>query len=155
MSKFHSKLVMEFVESDIVENGVVTVAAGMWLLTEPLIYESDVAQRIITVPRGFPTDLASTPRIPVIYELFGNVAHRAAVTHDYVYKSGRETRLMADAILREACLVTGVPAWRAFGMWVGVRFGGGRFYTKTPASSPVENPAAVPAANEVIENILY
>lgn len=144
MSAFLTKLVMEEVDGNL----------GRWLLVQPLIYQSDIAQRVITVPAGFPTDLASTPRIPVLYELFGNVAHRAAVVHDYLYTSGRESRAVADAVMREACAVTGVAGWRSWGMWVGVRLGGAAFYTPTPAGSPVENASSVPPA-VAIENILY
>ncbi len=130
VSKFLSALRMEYVDGD----------TGQWLLLEPLVYRSDIAKRDITVPAGFPTDLASTPRIPLLYELFGNVAHRAAVVHDYLYTSGRESRAMADAVMREACAATGVPWWRRWGMWAGVRLGGGFHYTATPAGSPV-NPS--------------
>jgi hypothetical protein len=127
MSQFLTRLRMEYAETD----------NGLWILTDPLEYASDIAGRIITVPAGFPTDLASTPRIPVIYELLGNVAVHAAVLHDYLYTSGRESRALADAVMREACAVTGVPWWRRWGLWIGVRIGGGRYYTATPAGSPV------------------
>lgn len=110
---------------------------GRWFLTEPLVYESDAAKRTITVPAGFPTDLASTPRIPLVYEACGNIAAAAAVVHDYLYTSGREPRAVADAVLREAAGVTGVSGWRSWLMWAGVRVGGASHYTSTPAGSPV------------------
>ena len=81
---------------------------GRWYLFAPLIYESDVAGRIITVWAGFPSDLTSTPRIPIIYEACGNIAVRAVVIYDYLYSSGRESRAVADAVLHEAGAVTGV-----------------------------------------------
>jgi hypothetical protein len=109
---------------------------GRWYLFAPLIYESEVAGRVITVPAGFPTDLASTPRIPIIYEACGNIAVRAAVVHDYLYSSGRESRAVADAVLREAAAVTGVSWWQRWAMWAGVRIGGRSHYTKTPAGAP-------------------
>lgn len=109
---------------------------GRWYLFKPLVYESKVAGRVITVPEGFPTDLASTPRIPLIYEAFGNIAVRAAVVHDYLYTSGRESRAVADAVLREAAEATGVSWWKRWGMWVGVRIGGSSRYTRSPAGSP-------------------
>ncbi len=110
---------------------------GKWIVTAPLVYESDVAKRTITVPAGFPTDLASTPRIPFVYEACGNIAAAAAVVHDYLYTSGRESRAIADAVLREAAGVTGVSGWRRWLMWAGVRAGGASHYTDTPATSPV------------------
>lgn len=109
---------------------------GRWYLFAPLVFDSMVARRVITVPAGFPTDLASTPRIPIIYEMLGNIGRRAAVIHDYLYTSGRESRAVADAVLREACIVNGVPAWKSWLMWVGVRVGGGSHYTVSPAGSP-------------------
>lgn len=124
MSKFLSKLVIE-TDDD----------SGRWIVAQPLIYQSDVAGRVITVPQGFPTDLASTPRIPLIYEAFGGVATMAAVVHDYLYTSGRESRAVADAVLREAAGATGVAWWRRWAMYVGVRLGGSRHYI----SKPIDN----------------
>lgn len=124
MSKFLSRLYL--VDADDTDT-------GKWYLFAPLVYESKVAGRTITVPAGFPTDLASTPRIPIIYEACGNIAAKAAVVHDYLYTSGRESRAVADAVLREAAEVTGVSWWRRWGMYLGVRIGGGSRYTSTPA----------------------
>jgi len=136
VSKFLSRLYL--VDADDTDT-------GRWFLFAPLVYESKVAGRIITVPEGFPTDLASTPRIPLIYEACGNIAVRAAVVHDYLYTSGRESRAVADAVLREAAAVTGVSWWRRWVMWAGVRVGGGSHYTATPGGAP-EEPGALPPA---------
>lgn len=130
MSKFLSRLYL--VDADETDT-------GRWFLFAPLVYQSDIAGRTITVPAGFPTDLASTPRIPIIYEACGNIAVRAAVVHDYLYSSGRESRAVADAVLREAAEVTGVSMWRRWAMWAGVRVGGAGHYTRTPAGSPVNS----------------
>ncbi|MGJ9420482.1 DUF1353 domain-containing protein [Massilia sp. CMS3.1] len=104
------------------------VADEKWILLAPLMYESDVAGRVITVPAGFPTDLASVPRLPIVYGLCGGVARRAAVVHDYLYTSGRASRSVADAVFREASAAIGVPAWRRWLMWAGVRVGGSSHY---------------------------
>lgn len=58
---------------------------SVWVLDKPLIYDSDLLGRI-EVPAGFQTDFASVPRLPVIYDLFGDRAHREAVLHDYLYR---------------------------------------------------------------------
>lgn len=142
MSEFLSPLRAEYYPGD----------TGDWVLLEPLVYASDVAGRTITVPAGFTTDFASTPRIPVIYEALGNIGVRAAVVHDYLYTSGRESRSMSDKVFREAAAVTGVSWWQRWAMWAGVRIGGGRRYTRDPGGSPVTDPDAVPAA---IGNVLY
>lgn len=126
MSQYLSKLILEAADED----------GGKWRVVEPFHYDSDVAKRVITVPAGFLTDLASTPRIPIIYELCGNVATKAAVVHDYLYTSGRESRAIADAVLREAAALAGVSWWQRWAMWAGVRIGGSSHYTETPAGSP-------------------
>lgn len=46
----------------------------LYELKNPLIYQSDVAGVVITVPTGFVTDLASIPRLPFIYILLAKVA---------------------------------------------------------------------------------
>jgi hypothetical protein len=103
---------------------------GEFRLTEPLIYESDLTGDTFTVPRGFCTDFASVPRLPLAFMLVGDTANRAAVLHDWLYttrKDGRHPvpdRATADALLKEAALATGAPAWRAWMLWAGVRIGG-------------------------------
>ena len=46
---------------------------GHWRLIAPLVYQSDVAGMIFTVPTGFITDLASVPRVPIAYLLARHV----------------------------------------------------------------------------------
>lgn len=102
---------------------------GKWILVQSVVYQSDVAAHVITVPAGFQTDLASVPRIPLVYDLCGDTASLAAIVHDYLYTTHLVDRATADAVLREASQVTGVPPWRRWLMWLGVRIGGGRHWT--------------------------
>lgn len=118
MSKFLTKCVLQ---ADDVDD-------GKWTVTAPLVYQSDVAKQTFTVPAGFVTDLASVPRLPVVYLLAGDTSSEAAVVHDYLYSTRCVPRDVADAVLREASAVTGVPAWRRFMMWAGVRIGGASHY---------------------------
>lgn len=97
---------------------------GDWQLLAPLVYQSDVAGQVITVPTGFETDFESCPRLPVIFFLAGELTREAAVVHDYLYSTGIMPRDVADAVLKEACQLTGVPAWRSWLIWAGVRVGG-------------------------------
>lgn len=107
---------------------------GQWMLAGPLIYESDVAKQTITVPAGFRTDLASVPRLPIVYLLTGGTSNEAAVVHDYLYSTGLVSRKLADEVLAEASKVTGVPAWRRGLMWAAVRlFGGSHFASRETA----------------------
>jgi hypothetical protein len=96
----------------------------VWTVIQPLVYESDVAQRIFLVPAGFVTDLASVPRLPLAFLLTGDTAHEAAVVHDFIYSRAPVPRDMADKVFKEAALVSGVPAWRANLMYAGIRLGG-------------------------------
>ncbi|WP_186169220.1 DUF1353 domain-containing protein [Burkholderia gladioli] len=134
MSAFLSRLEVELV-SDSTNSG-----RGTWRLTAPLVYQSDVADRIFTVPAGFETDFASVPRAPVAFLLAADSAHEASTVHDFLYTAPHPvTRSMADAVLKEASIVSGVPAWRAWLMWAGVRIGGGGHWGVTSSS-----PAALP-----------
>ena len=100
---------------------------GTWRLTADLIYQSDIGG-LITVPAGFVTDFASVPRIPIIFDAFGDKASEAATVHDAIYAPdfhhfgmSRET---ADAILREATLAPAHSELLADALWGGVRLAG-------------------------------
>ena len=95
-----------------------------WRLVEALAYESDIAG-IITVPAGFETDFASVPRIPIAYFLVGDIAHKAATVHDYLYRAGKVSRKVADNVFLEAMKISGVWAWRRYPMFWAVRLFGG------------------------------
>ncbi len=100
----------------------------LWRLLSPLVYDSELLGFITTVPTGHETDLASVPRLPLIYLLAGDTAHEASVVHDYLYSTGDVQRATADAVFREAMAVVGEPAWRRWAMWAAVRaFGGGHY----------------------------
>lgn len=112
MAAFHSELSMRLV-SDSANGG-----SGQWVLTDPLLYFGDVVG-MVAVPVGFRTDLASVPRW-AYYNLFGNVAHKAAVVHDFLIYDG-EPREVADAEFLAAMKASGVPAWRRWPMFAAVR----------------------------------
>ena len=57
----------------------------IWRLDKPLVYITNTGVEI-TVPAGFQTDLASVPRLPFIYMIWGDRAHREGVLHDYLYR---------------------------------------------------------------------
>jgi len=75
MSKFLTNLSVELKED-----------SRVWIVTFPLIYASDLIDQVL-VPEGFETDFASVPRIPLIYSMWGDRAHREAVLHDYLFRS--------------------------------------------------------------------
>lgn len=112
MSRFLTRLAMQAADNK---------DDGEWQLTAPLVYQSDVAGQTFTVPAGFPTDLASVPRLTIVFLLTGDLSAEAAVVHDMLHTNKPVPRRVADAVLREASAVTGVPAWRRWLMWAGVR----------------------------------
>jgi hypothetical protein len=124
VSHFKSKLLVEEV-CDSVDDG-----RGLWRLTAPLVYASDLTNDVYSVPVGFETDFASVPRVPIAFLLCGDTASKPAALHDFLYTKGPSgkhpvpDRATADAVLKEAALATGVPAWRAWLLWAGVRLGG-------------------------------
>lgn len=101
---------------------------GRWIVTQPLIYQSDVAKQTFIVPRGFQTDMASVPRLPLVFLLAGDTSRQASVVHDFLYSTHTVSREVADSVLREASAVTQVPAWRRWIMWAGVRVFGGSYW---------------------------
>jgi hypothetical protein len=128
MSAFLSELEVELV-SDATNSG-----RGTWRLTAPLVYQSDVAGKTFVVPAGFCTDFASVPRAPIAFLLTADSAHEASALHDFLYTPPHPVpRATADAVLKEASEASGVPTWRAWLMWAGVRIGGGSHWGDAPA----------------------
>ena len=105
----------------------------VWILTRPLIYQSDILDLTVIVPRGFQTDLASVPRIPVVYMLWGSRAHREAVLHDYFYRIDSRPVVsfsIANALFFEAMKARGKSNGIAYPMLWGVAIGGHGSYHK-------------------------
>jgi hypothetical protein len=106
------------------------IEAGNWRLHCPLtftVYFQSGASEQITVPEGFITDLASVPRLPGMFLLFGNKARKSAVLHDWLYSTGERPREFADAVFY-AAMRHEEPAWRRALMWLAVRLAGWIFY---------------------------
>lgn len=101
-----------------------------WKLISAFTYFSKQAGPI-TVPVGFITDFASIPRVPLVFMLFGNTAHSAAVIHDYLYTTGQVSRKIADKVFLEAMASAGdIPFWKRWPMYCGVRLFGGSAWSK-------------------------
>lgn len=112
MSEFRTKLIFED------DQGLPLT------LVVPLVYASDSLQRVLTIPAGFVTDLASIPQVLWnILPPIGRYDH-AAVVHDFLYQNNGVTRAQADVVLREAMEVKQVPAWMRWTIYSGVRVGG-------------------------------
>lgn len=91
---------------------------GRWVLRRDFYFESRRIGRIV-VPVGFDTDFASVPRVPIVFWLTGDTSKKAAVIHDWLYRSQSVSRFMADLVLFEAS--SNEPFWRRSVMWLGVR----------------------------------
>lgn len=114
MSKFKTKLILDD-EQD---------TNGFFLLHESLVYVSTLLNKVIVVPRGFNTDLASIPiGVRNIISPIGRY-DKAAVVHDWLYRVNGVTRKQADDVLLEAMKVSNVKGWQQKVIYWGVRIGG-------------------------------
>lgn len=92
---------------------------------------ADGAAWTFTVPSGFITDLASVPRFPGMFWLFGGRARKSAVLHDWLYRHAQE-RAFADAVFLAAMKNEENGFIRWF-MWLGVRLFGGASWERDHA----------------------
>lgn len=130
----------------------------IWILKQSLIYQSALIPDLITVPQEFEamsedllkdarrdeeieaylekyfeTDFASVPRVPLVYDAFGDRAHYESVIHDYLYCINSKpvvSRKMADDIFLEAMTLRGKGCFVRYAMYSGVRLGGWTAYHK-------------------------
>lgn len=119
MSQFLSNLVTECIDDLSCEG------RGIWEIREPFLYYSDILKDSVLVEVGFLTDFASVPRLPFVFTLLGDTAHKAAVVHDWLYHHhevcGEDT---ANKVFLEACSVEGISKWRSILLFLGVWIGG-------------------------------
>ena len=97
----------------------------VWILNTPLIYNSDLVGQIV-VPAYFETDLASVPRIPIIYAMWGARAHNEATIHDYLFRSDSRPSITfgeANNVFLEAMKVRLKPWYIRYPMYWGVVIG--------------------------------
>ena len=83
------------------------------------------------IPAGFETDLASVPRLPIVFLIWGDRAHREAVFHDWGYRKDCPLGLSkedADWYFREAMIGRGNPWYIYHPMYLAVRFAGTSSY---------------------------
>jgi hypothetical protein len=138
MGRLHGLLRLEEV---LQEDGSTLVREGrtVWRLLEPLEWRLAGPATIngIVVPVGFETDLASVPRLVRGLIPASGPWQRAAVIHDYCYKTkgacipawwydGMDRREVADMIFREAMKAANVASATRMLLWSAVRAGGAK-----------------------------
>ena len=105
---------------------------GLWELMEPLEYHvgDENSTEVITVPKGFVTDFASTPL--GVRNLFPKDGPwtGAAIIHDYLYQKKLYSRKKCDDIFLEAMKVCNVSRIKRWTMWVALRGFGWYAYNK-------------------------
>ena len=112
---------------------LIEIGDKLWKLHEPLIYQSDVLDCTVTVPKGFVTDLASVPRVPFVYQFWGGRCHREGVIHDLLYRIDSVpvcSYMMANRVFLEAAKSRGKSIWVRIPMFWGVCLGGYFSYHK-------------------------
>lgn len=117
MSKFHGPLLYIDSERD-----------GYYILTAPLLYESDIAKLVIVAPKGAETNFVTGRKLLFVRRIVTDSMNPAAVIHDEAYGSGIVSRKLADQVFYEAMLVSDVAKWRAWLAYRCVRLFGGKFY---------------------------
>ena len=114
-----------------------------WELCDPFTVriESDDGDDsvVLTVPKGFTTDLASVPRLPGAYLLFNGKARRSAILHDWLYTE-RYPREWADMVFL-AAMENEVGAIPRTLMYWAVRLGGGAYYQTHQQAKEAEREA--------------
>lgn len=95
----------------------------------------DGTRMIFKVPEDFITDFASAPRFIwwLIDPLDPHIA-KAAVIHDWLYRSGEVERVIADLMLLEGMKILGAPRWKQELVHKTVRMFGGRHYRRVRRS---------------------
>lgn len=120
---------------------------SIFVLNTPLVYVSALLKCTIKVPheyvtdinkgasyiQNFETDFASVPRIPFIYDAWGDRAHREAVIHDYLFRKDSipvVSFMMANRVFLEAMECRGKPFYIRYPMFYGVCIGAYPSYHK-------------------------
>lgn len=95
-----------------------------WIYVEDYNYDGHF------IPKGFPTDLDSIPRIPFIYAILKGEARASAGIHDWHYATGILPRAEIDLIFYEHMLLEGVHPKKAKAIYLAVKYFGKKHYDK-------------------------
>ena len=102
-----------------------------WMVLDEFKYYSPLIRECISIPKGFVTDFASIPRLPLTW-IVGSPAtgkyRRAAVVHDYLYFKKETDRDICDKVFREAMEEDNTPSWKKNIVYSAVRLFGKFYY---------------------------
>jgi hypothetical protein len=122
MSKFTTPLIVEHIDGRI------------WEVAQPfeyhLVYPAKYTSDIIYVHKKFRMDFASIPRIFWSILPPTGLYGKAAVIHDWLYRTQIYTRKRADQIFLEAMEVLGVAKWKRVVIYRSVRMFGWNAWRK-------------------------
>ena len=110
----------------------------IYILNNPLIYYSSYLKSLgidpfVKAPGEFHTDLASVPRVPIVFALWGNRCHRESVEHDLLFRKDSKPNVgfwIANRVFLEAMECRGKPAKIRYLMYWGVCLGSYLYYHK-------------------------
>lgn len=136
--KFGGKLFLVLLDNKFAPS--IKKGRSLWALSQTLAYMPGNGPHVITVPKGFVTDLASIPRWAWVLLPPDGPWVKAAIVHDFLYATGgtgiwkkhstsiappiEYSRKDADLILREAMENRGVGPFKRAIIYAAVRFGG-------------------------------
>lgn len=108
-----------------------------WLVHEPFNFWVD--DTLHTVPAGFRTNFASTPR--ALWAVFppSGIYTEAAVAHDYLYGEQVFDQAKSDKIYKRLCEFCGVGKTRSSLMKLGLKLGGWVAYNKSKKAKEMRN----------------
>lgn len=117
------------------------VSDDVFMLLRDFQYRSAILTAIVVVPAGFVTDLASVPRAPLAYWIFGGRAKKPAIVHDFLYQTHVcGTQDIADRVFLEAMEVDGLGSFYRDAMFAAVRDYGGSTWASGPSRLHILNP---------------
>ena len=107
------------------------ISDEVFILNKPLIYYSSYLKSlhidpIVRAEAEFETDLASVPRIPIVFAIWGKRCHRESVPHDFLFRKNSRPNvsfMVANRVFLEAMECRGKPARIRYPMYWGVCIG--------------------------------
>jgi len=104
-----------------------------WEIMGELAFDSAVLRARVNFPIGFVTDLASTPRLPLVYLCFGGICNKEGAGHDLLYQTHLcADQATADLVFLELMILKNLERWRRFQMYETVRTQGEPHWTSGP-----------------------